>query len=193
MAGASAGSTGRARPAGVCTPPTRGTSTCPVSGGAGAGPLPEPRLVTAFVDAFRLDPAGAGSSEQPFRPDSPTVCAPRRGRTAAQVVAAHQERCPRGRKDRFDERHPAHARGQTPAEAPDQGTPVYTQLAAEWAARGATVPCRPDPLWQRLASPEHLRHETESTLRQLHLEGNTHPADRTPHLTQPEAPRRAGR
>lgn len=90
-------------------------------------------------------------------------------------------------------RHPAHARGQTPAEAPDQGTPVYTQLAAEWAARGATVPCRPDPLWQRLASPEHLRHETESTLRQLHLEGNTHPADRTPQLAQPEAPRRAGR
>ncbi|TXS60285.1 hypothetical protein EAO69_41520, partial [Streptomyces sp. me109] len=90
-------------------------------------------------------------------------------------------------------RHPAHARGQTPAEAPDQDTPVYTQLAKEWAARGATVPCRPDPLWQRLASPDHLRHETESTLRQLHLEGNAHPADRTPDLPQPETPRRADR
>ncbi|SOE24215.1 hypothetical protein SAMN05442782_0813 [Streptomyces sp. OK228] len=32
----------------------------------GASLLPEPRLVTAFVDAFRLDPAGAGSSEQPY-------------------------------------------------------------------------------------------------------------------------------
>ncbi|MET8292230.1 hypothetical protein ABZV80_45120, partial [Streptomyces sp. NPDC005132] len=31
----------------------------------GAGLLPEPRIVTAFVDAFRLDPAGAGTSEQP--------------------------------------------------------------------------------------------------------------------------------
>ncbi|MEV6537062.1 DUF6292 family protein [Streptomyces sp. NPDC051639] len=31
----------------------------------GSGLLPEPRPVTAFVDAFRLDPAGAGTSEQP--------------------------------------------------------------------------------------------------------------------------------
>ncbi|MFD4552477.1 hypothetical protein [Streptomyces sp. NPDC058466] len=38
-----------------------------LSGGrwAGAGLLPEPRLVAAFVD-FRLDPAGSGSSEQPY-------------------------------------------------------------------------------------------------------------------------------
>ncbi|MET8412931.1 hypothetical protein ABZV34_33490 [Streptomyces sp. NPDC005195] len=38
-----------------------------LSGGRwpGAGLLPEPRLVTAFVDAFRLDPAKSGSSEQP--------------------------------------------------------------------------------------------------------------------------------
>lgn len=75
-----------------------------------------------------------------------------------------------------------------PAEAQDQGTPVYTQLAKEGAARGATIPGRPDPLWQRLASPEHLRNETESTLHQLHPEGNTHPADRTPQPAQPEAP-----
>ncbi|MCT9004623.1 DUF6292 family protein [Streptomyces rhizosphaerihabitans] len=32
----------------------------------GAGLLPEPRIVAAFVDAFRRDPAGAGSSEQPL-------------------------------------------------------------------------------------------------------------------------------
>ncbi|MFE2972234.1 DUF6292 family protein [Streptomyces sp. NPDC059340] len=32
----------------------------------GAGLLPEPRLVAAFVNAFRLDPAGSGSSEQPY-------------------------------------------------------------------------------------------------------------------------------
>ncbi|WRZ87731.1 DUF6292 family protein [Streptomyces sp. NBC_01007] len=30
------------------------------------GLLPEPRLVADFVDAFRLDPAGAGSSEPPY-------------------------------------------------------------------------------------------------------------------------------
>lgn len=89
--------------------------------------------------------------------------------------------------------HPAPARGQTPGEAPDQGTPLYTQLAKEWAARGATVPCRPDPLWQRLASPEHLRHETESTLRQLHLAGDPHPTDPTAQSAGWETPRRAGR
>lgn len=32
----------------------------------GAGLLPEPRRVAAFVDFFRLDPAEAGSSEQPY-------------------------------------------------------------------------------------------------------------------------------
>ncbi|MCX4920067.1 DUF6292 family protein [Streptomyces sp. NBC_00687] len=32
---------------------------------SGAGLLPGPRLVADFVDAFRLDPAGAGSSDQP--------------------------------------------------------------------------------------------------------------------------------
>lgn len=32
----------------------------------GAGLLPEPRRVAAFVDSFRLDPAEAGSSEQPY-------------------------------------------------------------------------------------------------------------------------------
>jgi hypothetical protein len=70
---------------------------------------------------------------------------------------------------------PAYARGQASIEAPDQDTPLYTQLAEGWAARGATVPCRPDPLWQRLASPEHLRQETESTLHQLHLAGEPRP------------------
>ncbi|MFF1519525.1 hypothetical protein [Streptomyces sp. NPDC058305] len=62
--------------------------------------------------------------------------------------------------------HPTHARGQTPTLGADQGTPVYSQLAREWAARGATIPCRPDPLWQRLASPEHLQHDTDSTTRE---------------------------
>lgn len=87
----------------------------------------------------------------------------------------------------------AHARGQTSAETPDPNTPLYTQLAREWAARDATIPCHPDPLWQRLASPEYLRHDTENTLLQLHLAGRKHSADRTAQSAQPEAPRRAGR
>lgn len=73
--------------------------------------------------------------------------------------------------------HPAHARAQVTAEAQDQATPLYTQLAAKWAARGATVPCLPDPLWQRLTSIEHLERETETTLRQLHLAGIAQPTE----------------
>lgn len=69
----------------------------------------------------------------------------------------------------------AHARGQTSIEAADQDTLCTRKLAEEWAARDATVPCRPDPLWQRLASPEHLRQERESTLHQLHLAGEPRP------------------
>ncbi|MEU9026314.1 hypothetical protein AB0D46_02015 [Streptomyces sp. NPDC048383] len=74
-------------------------------------------------------------------------------------------------------RSPAHAGGQAGGEVPDESTPLYARLAEEWAARGATVPCCPDPLWQRLVSAEHLWRETESTLRQLHLAGDAHPDD----------------
>ncbi|AWZ08630.1 hypothetical protein DRB96_41880 [Streptomyces sp. ICC1] len=55
--------------------------------------------------------------------------------------------------------------------------PLYARLAEEWTARGATVPCRLDPLWQRLVSAEHFRRETERTLRQLYLAGDAHPDD----------------
>lgn len=64
---------------------------------------------------------------------------------------------------------PAHARGQASEEAMNGSTPLYSRLAEEWSAHGATVPCRPDPLWQRLVSFEHFRRETESTLRRLRL------------------------
>lgn len=64
---------------------------------------------------------------------------------------------------------PAHARGQASDEAMNGSTPLYSRLAEEWSAEGAAVPCRPDPLWQRLVSFEHFRRETESTLRRLHL------------------------
>lgn len=84
-------------------------------------------------------------------------------------------------------RSPAHARDRIPGEATDQGTPLYTQLAEGWAARGAAVPGLPDPLWQRLASSEHLRRETESTLRQLHLAGEARPVDGSAESVQPEA------
>lgn len=82
---------------------------------------------------------------------------------------------------------PARARGRIPGEPPDQGTPLYTQLAEEWAARSATVPGLPDLLWQRLASSEHLRRETESTLRQLRPAGEPRPVDGAAGSVQPEA------
>lgn len=81
----------------------------------------------------------------------------------------------------------ARARGRIPGEPPDQGTPLYTQLAEEWAARGATVPGLPDLLWQRLASSEHLRRETESTMRQLRPAGEPRPVDGAAGSVQPEA------
>ncbi|MET9962273.1 hypothetical protein ABZ128_24985 [Streptomyces sp. NPDC006326] len=58
-------------------------------------------------------------------------------------------------------RHPAAGR-----------TPLFDTLARDWAARGATVPGTPDPVWERLVSWEHLRWETECTLRSLHLQGS---------------------
>ncbi|MFE2379478.1 hypothetical protein [Streptomyces sp. NPDC059398] len=46
-------------------------------------------------------------------------------------------------------------------------TPLYAELAAQWAARGATVPGAPDPEWRRLISYESLLVEVESVLRDL--------------------------
>ncbi|GAA3006743.1 hypothetical protein Sfulv_50030 [Streptomyces fulvorobeus] len=66
-------------------------------------------------------------------------------------------------------RSPAHASGPGSEESANRNTPLYSRLAEEWTARGATIPCHPDPLWQRLVSVEHFRRETESTLRRLHL------------------------
>ncbi|MEU7553715.1 hypothetical protein AB0B01_15440 [Streptomyces sp. NPDC044571] len=56
-------------------------------------------------------------------------------------------------------------------------TPLFDTLARDWAARGATVPGTPDPVWERLASWEHLRWETECTLRSLHLQGSGFASD----------------
>ncbi|MGW7192858.1 hypothetical protein [Streptomyces sp. NPDC054838] len=49
--------------------------------------------------------------------------------------------------------------------------PLFDELAREWAARGATVPNRPDPTWLRLISWEHFQRETAATVRDLHLRG----------------------
>ncbi|MEU9177094.1 hypothetical protein AB0C90_09620 [Streptomyces sp. NPDC048550] len=59
-------------------------------------------------------------------------------------------------------RQPAHAA---------TAAPLFEQLAREWAARGATVPGRPDPAWRRLVSWEHFERETAATVRDLHLRG----------------------
>lgn len=49
----------------------------------------------------------------------------------------------------------------------DSRTPLYSELAAQWTARGATVPGAPDPEWQRLVSYDALIVEVESVLRDL--------------------------
>ncbi|MFB7981039.1 hypothetical protein [Streptomyces vinaceus] len=59
-------------------------------------------------------------------------------------------------------RPPAHAAA---------AAPLFEQLAREWAARGATVPGRPDPTWRKLISWEHFERETAATVRDLHLRG----------------------
>lgn len=61
------------------------------------------------------------------------------------------------------------------------------QLAKERAVRGATVPRRSDPLWQHLASPQHLRCKTESTWRQLHPAGEPRSVEGTAESVHPEA------
>jgi hypothetical protein len=38
-----------------------------------------------------------------------------------------------------------------PAAAPPGGSPIYDQLAREWAAAGRTMPGRPDGEWTRLS------------------------------------------
>ncbi|MFF3209117.1 hypothetical protein ACFYYB_00510 [Streptomyces sp. NPDC002886] len=59
--------------------------------------------------------------------------------------------------------------------APSGGAVVYEQLAREWEARGATVPGRPDPLWDRLITYAHFQRETDATLRSLRLDGAESP------------------
>ncbi|WP_328316015.1 hypothetical protein [Streptomyces sp. NBC_00388] len=56
----------------------------------------------------------------------------------------------------------AHLPGRT-----DARTPLYSELATQWTARGATVPGAPDPEWQRLVSYESLLAEVESVLSDL--------------------------
>ncbi|KPI31898.1 hypothetical protein OV450_1629 [Actinobacteria bacterium OV450] len=74
-------------------------------------------------------------------------------------------------------RHRAADDGDRPLYVPRQATPaagsapLFEGLAREWAARGATVPGRPDPTWRRLISWEHFERETATTVRNLHLRG----------------------
>ncbi|WP_405783238.1 hypothetical protein [Streptomyces sp. NBC_00859] len=75
----------------------------------------------------------------------------------------------------------AHARGRTESQ-----TPLYYELAAQWTARGATVPGAPDPEWQRLVSYQSLLFEVESVLRDL----RPHRAPET--LPRPQQPAPGG-
>ncbi|MET9467089.1 hypothetical protein ABZY44_20255 [Streptomyces sp. NPDC006544] len=60
--------------------------------------------------------------------------------------------------------------GTTPAAGGGDGPVLFDQLVREWEARGATVPGRPDPLWDRLITYEHFERETDATLRSLRLD-----------------------
>lgn len=62
-------------------------------------------------------------------------------------------------------------RQQSGSAAASGGAVVFEQLAREWEARGATVPGRPDPLWERLITYAHFQRETDATLRSLRLDG----------------------
>lgn len=68
------------------------------------------------------------------------------------------------------------------------GPAVFEQLAREWEARGATVPGRPDPLWERLITYAHFQRETDATLRSLRLDGAEPTPDPLP-APQPARPR----
>lgn len=81
-----------------------------------------------------------------------------------------------------------HARRSDSQDVAEQSAPLYARLAAEWTARGATVPGMPDPLWQRLISAEHFERETESTLRRLHLAADPAPPLCLPDPAADEAP-----
>ncbi|MFF1923562.1 hypothetical protein ACFVW8_23695 [Streptomyces sp. NPDC058221] len=52
-------------------------------------------------------------------------------------------------------------------------TPLYTELLNLWAAREATLPGVLDADWRRLTSYRHFLEETEETLRNLRLQGQT--------------------
>ncbi|MFE4635330.1 hypothetical protein ACFRJ1_18420 [Streptomyces sp. NPDC056773] len=83
-------------------------------------------------------------------------------------------------RHRAPERAPAAlARGiprqQSGSAAPSGGAVVFEQLAREWEARGATVPGRPDPLWERLITYAHFQRETDATLRSLRLDAAAPP------------------
>ncbi|MFD9307624.1 hypothetical protein ACFWCB_33935 [Streptomyces sp. NPDC060048] len=85
-------------------------------------------------------------------------------------------------RHRAPERSPAvTARGiprQQPGRAvPAGGAVLFDQLAREWEARGATVPGRPDPLWERLITYAHFQRETDATLRSLRLDGAEPPPE----------------
>ncbi|MGW1777330.1 hypothetical protein [Streptomyces sp. NPDC002104] len=62
-------------------------------------------------------------------------------------------------------------RQQSGGSVPSGEAVVFEQLAREWEARGATVPGRPDPLWERLITYAHFQRETDATLRSLRLAG----------------------
>ncbi len=74
-------------------------------------------------------------------------------------------------------RQPAHAL---------RSAPLYDELAREWAARGATVPGLPDPVWQQLVSWEYFQREIAAVVRDLHLRG----AEPVPEPGAPPAPPR---
>lgn len=64
---------------------------------------------------------------------------------------------------------PAHRSSRTD----ESDGPLFTQLAAEWAQRGATVPGEPDSTWQELASYRSFTRQIERTLRDLRLESQS--------------------
>lgn len=131
-------------------------------------------------DAVRAGPVGPGA------------CPSARRIVGAGMGTPHAV-SPSPARHRAPERSPAVParaipRQQSGRAVPVGGAALFEQLAREWEARGATVPGRPDPLWERLITYAHLQRETDATLRSLRLAGDE-PAPVPAQAPAPAGPR----
>ncbi|WP_431032329.1 hypothetical protein ACQYWQ_03110 [Streptomyces sp. P6-2-1] len=92
----------------------------------------------------------------PSRADAPR---PPRPGAWVRADAARPSREESVRQDTYPQHPPRHGGLRPPSNAAHAGAaespdpPIYRALLAHWAERGATLPLRGDPEWDRLAAP----------------------------------------